>query len=54
MKEVKYMKKFLKTMKKIEEFMNKGVFPGFSVAFIEEGKVIKFFGGRLTIMSILH
>ena len=48
MKEVKYMKKFQKTMKKIEYFMNKGVFPGFSVAFIEEGKVTKFFEGTLT------
>ena len=48
MKEVKYMKKFVKTMKKIEDFMNEGVFPGFSVAFIEEGKVTKFFGGTLT------
>ena len=48
MKEVKYMKKFKKTMKKIEDFMNKGVFPGFSVAYIEEGKVTKFFGGTVT------
>ena len=48
MKEVKYMKKFLKTMKKIEDFMNMGVFSGFSVAFIEEGKVIKSFEGTLT------
>ena len=48
MKEVKYMKKFVKTMKKIEDFMNEGVFPGFSVAFIEEEKVTKFFEGTLT------
>lgn len=42
------MKKFQKTMKKIEDLMNKNVFPGFSVSFIEEGKVTKFFEGTLT------
>ena len=48
MKEVKYMKKFLKTMKKIEDFMKDGVFSGFSVAFIEEDEVSKYFEGTLT------
>ena len=41
------MKKYLKTMKKIEDFMKEGVFPGVSVAFIEDGKVEKFFKGTL-------
>ena len=42
------MKKYLKTMKKIEDFMKDGVFPGFSLAFIEEGEVTKYFEGTLT------
>ena len=42
------MKKYLKTMKKIEDFMKDGVFPGFSLAFIEKGEVTKCFGGTLT------
>ena len=35
-------------MKKIEDFMKDGVFPGFSLAFIEKGEVTKCFGGTLT------
>ena len=35
-------------MKKIEDFMKDGVFPGFSLAFIEEGEVTKYFEGTLT------
>ncbi len=42
------MKKYLKTMKKIEDFMKNGVFPGFSLAFIEKGEVTKYFEGTLT------
>ena len=42
------MKKYLKTMKKIEDFMKNGVFPGFSLAFVEKGEVTKYFEGTLT------
>ena len=42
------MKKYLKTMKKIEDFMKNRVFPGFSLAFVEKGEVTKYFEGTLT------
>ena len=42
------MKKYPKTMGKIREFMNNGVYPGFSVAFIEGEEVEKIVEGTLT------
>ena len=42
------MKKYPKTMGKIREFMNNGVYPGFSVAFIEGEEVEKIIEGTLT------
>ncbi len=42
------MKKFPKTMGKIQELMDNGVYPGFSVAFIEGEKVEKIVEGMLT------
>ena len=42
------MKKYPKTMGKIREFMNNGVYPGFSVAFIEGEEVEKILEGTLT------
>ena len=42
------MKKYPKTMGKIRELMNNGVYPGFSVAFIEGEEVEKIVEGTLT------
>ena len=42
------MKKYPKTMGKIREFMENGVYPGFSVAFIEGEEVEKIFEGIIT------
>ena len=42
------MKKYPKTMGKIREFMEYGVYPGFSVAFIEGEEVEKIVEGNLT------
>ena len=42
------MKKYPKTMGKIREFMEYGVYPGFSVAFIEDEEVEKIVEGTLT------
>ena len=42
------MKKYPKTMGKIRELMNNGVYPGFSVAFIEGEEVEKIFEGIIT------
>ena len=42
------MEKYPKTMGKIQEFMNNGVYPGFSVAFIEGEEVEKIVEGTLT------
>ena len=43
-----FMKKYPKTMGKIREFMEIGVYPGFSVAFIEGEEVEKIVEGTLT------
>ena len=42
------MKKYPKTMGKIQELMEKGVYPGFSVAFIEGEEIEKIVEGKLT------
>ena len=42
------MKKYPKTMGKIQELMDNGVYPGFSVAFIEGEEVEKIVEGTLT------
>ena len=42
------MKKYPKTMGKIRELMNNGIYPGFSVAFIEGEEVEKIVEGMLT------
>lgn len=41
------MKQYIRTIKKLNQLMEQGVFPGYSVAFVEGGEVQKIFAGRI-------